>query len=333
MNQIAIFSLMGPAIGPTLGGFVVQNLSWRLVFFINVPLGLLGALLVALCLPYEKGRDVGRFDYVGGMLFGSAIALLLYAFQIITEGMKVDVKGAIFVASFVCFWLYIKHYRRQAHPMLDWHFFRDPIFKTSMYGMVLSRLGTSAMPFLIPLLYQLSLGYDPFKSGLMLFPMTIGSFLMLFAIKPILRNFGYRKTLIVNSSALTVVMILFAFVQADMHWLILAGLLLLYGVLFTLQASSLNTLTYSCIQGKPGDSSGSSIISSIQQISSSFGITVSAVVMHYLSHKERLEGTYIPVEFFHITFVVVSLFVLFSAIMFLKLPFQAGEDAAGAKLR
>src|SRR5580658_4376530 len=196
MSFVAIPALIGPMIGPLAGGFIVGFLHWRVIFFVNLPIGLLGLCLVYLHLPDFRADRPDRLDWVGLVLFGSGVALLSYVLEVFGEHtLGKGHIGELLAISVVLLLGYGRHAVRAAHPLLRLGLLRIRTLRVAVSGSFFTRLGVGGMPFLLPLLYQVGLGYSPIQSGLLILPQSVAARSLTMTIPLILTRLGYRRVL------------------------------------------------------------------------------------------------------------------------------------------
>ncbi len=278
MNFVIIPALIGPLLGPTVGGLIVHWLSWREIFFVNVPVGLAALFLINRHMPDYRGDAPRPLDFTGLILFGSGAALLSWLLEIFGE-YDIGATSAI-ILLFISFGLlaaYGWHAGHTAYPLLRLTLFRVRTFRVAVVGGFITRLGVGGLPFLLPLLYQLGLGLPAWQSGLLMMPTAAGAMGMKLLSGPILRRYGYRKVLILNTVMMGLTICLFSLVDAatPMVWIVVLGLA--QGFFNSLQFSSMNSMAYADIE--TSDSSmASTISSSLQQMSLSFGLACGSLV-------------------------------------------------------
>ncbi len=278
MNFVIIPALIGPLLGPTVGGLIVHWLSWREIFFVNVPVGLAALFLINRHMPDYRGDAPRPLDFTGLILFGSGAALLSWLLEIFGE-YDIGATSAIILLliSFGLLAAYGWHAGRTAHPLLRLTLFRLRTFRVAVVGGFITRLGAGGLPFLLPLLYQLGLGLPAWQSGLLMMPIAAGAMGMKLLSGPILRRYGYRKVLILNTVMMGLTICLFSLVEAatPMIWIVVLGLA--QGFFNSLQFSSMNSMAYADIE--TSDSSmASTISSSLQQMSLSFGLACGSLI-------------------------------------------------------
>jgi len=281
MAYLQVPAQLGPVLGPPIGGFITTYFSWRWIFLVNVPLGILGIVLVSIFFDDAKEDDVQRpFDWLGFVLTGAALFCLMYSIEAFGRGRGSVAELAVLLAAGVVFGtLSLRHLWHTAHPLLDLSVFRIATFQTSITGGSLFRAGAGSLVFLLPLLLQVVFGLSAFESGTITFATALGSLTMKLTARPILRRFGFRTVIVVNSviSAASILMCL-TFTKATPVPLIFA-LLLMAGFFQSLQFTATQAMTYAEVQ-QPLMSSATSIASMSQQLSRGFGISFVAALLN-----------------------------------------------------
>lgn len=327
MAWFTIPAMVGPIMGPPLGGFITTYFDWRWIFFINIPIGLLGIFLVTRFIEDIRERETPPLDARGLVLLGMGLSGLVFGLAVFGQNMApiwlsvlVVVLGGLFCG------LYALHARRTAYPVLDLGLIDVPTFRASVLGGSTFRLGLGASSFLLPLLFQIGFGMTAFASGLLTFVAAVGSFTMKFAAAPILRAFGFRNVLIVNAmiSSAFVGMAAF-FTPATPHALILA-ILLVGGFFRSLQFTAVNSLAYADI-APPSMSQATSFASAAHQLSLSFGVAIAALVLE-AGQIMRGDGV-IRIEDFTAAFLTVAALGAVSTVIFASLAADAGAEMAG----
>jgi EmrB/QacA subfamily drug resistance transporter len=319
MSFVAVPALIGPMLGPIAGGLIVAYLSWRFIFFLNLPIGILGLVLVFLYLPDYREVKRKPLDLVGLILFGSGIALLSYVLEIFGDHTMgaADILGltALSIALLVGYGLYAA---RTRYPVLQLQLFRIRTFSAAVSGGFFTRLGIGGVPFLLPLLYQVGLGYTPVQSGLLIAPQAVAALGTKFFLPRILQLLGYRMVLISNTIVLGVIVILFATIgPGTPAWLIVLQASL-YGAFQSLQLTSMNTLVYADIpQGKT--SNASSIASTLQQLSISFGVAAAGLTSAFFIPPSVHANPSAFLTGIHEAFFVLGGFTVISSVVFWQL--------------
>jgi EmrB/QacA subfamily drug resistance transporter len=277
MTFVAIPGLVGPMLGPLLGGLIVSWAHWSLIFFVNIPIGLLGLHLVSRHLPDYRADDSPPLDVAGLVLFGSGISLLSYVLEVFGEHrLPAGPLLGLLALSLLLLAGYGLRAMTAAHPLLRLGLFRLRTFRLAVGGSLATRLGIGGVPFLLPLLYQVGLGFSPIQSGLLILPQVVSALSLKMVMPKILSRFGYRTVLVFNTALLGILIMLFATVGAGTPVWAIVVLALVLGFVTSLQYSSMNTLAYADVSDGMA-SSASSIASTVQQLSISFGIAAASL--------------------------------------------------------
>jgi EmrB/QacA subfamily drug resistance transporter len=322
---ISIPGLIGPTIGPLIGGFITTYLSWRWIFFVNIPVGAVGILLA---LHYVKNFETpppGKFDFTGFVIVGAGLALLELAIDYLGHHL---VGGAIiaglFAAAAVLLGIYAWYALTRDNPVLDLNLFRLRAFRSATVWGGLCRMTIGAVPFLLPLMLQVSFGLSAMDSGIITFVMNVGAIGIKTIATRVARWAGFRNLLLYNASILGLMAmgIGLLFHEDTPHWFMI-GYLLLYGVVRSVQFTNVNALTYVDLNTR-NMSKGTSMASVMQQLSSSFGIATGATVLSLVAGGEVLTQ-----RDFLWAFIIVGMFPVISVIGFLKLNPEDGAEMAG----
>jgi EmrB/QacA subfamily drug resistance transporter len=282
MNYMGIPALVGPMLGPVVGGFITTYFSWHWIFFINIPIGI---VLVALTLWLIDDIPMPRppaFDFRGFVIVGCGLACA----QLAIESLGRDVvpawgQATLFVLAVVILFAYWRHTKSRANPVLDLTLFHIRTFRVSVTWGSISRVGIGAVPFLLPLLFQIGFGLDALHSGLLTFVTTVGAFLMRVGIPKIVRALGLRTVLMGNAAILGAMLAGFALFHADTpHWIVLAYLFV-FGFLRSVQFSSLGVMNYADLTQEMM-SRGTSIAAVAQRLSMSAGVGIAATLLALL---------------------------------------------------
>ncbi len=327
---LTIPALLGPVFGPPLGGFITTYFDWRLIFFINVPIGVLGVFLATRFIENVREEDVPPLDLKGLILSGVGLAGLVFGFAVLGQEVLVPQWAALSIGATGAFFLflYVRHARVTPHAVLDLRLLRHGTFRAGVVGGSLFRVGIGAMPFLLPLMLQLSFGLSPFASGLLTFTASAGAMAMKFTAAKLLRRIGYKRVLLANVFLCSgFIAINAAFTPLTPHWLI-ALLLLVGGFLRSLQFTALNALSYADVE--PAEMSRATSFASVaQQVSLSFGVAVAGLVLETM-RASRGEVTVTQADF-SAAFLVVAAVSALSVFFFIPLPKDAGASLTARK--
>jgi len=323
MSFLSMPALIGPVIGPPVGGFIVTYMSWHWIFLINIPFGILGIALVMHFIQEVRDDNAPRLDAVGFILSSISLATLVSAFESLGHATLPWWESfALLGTGLLTGWLYVRHARQVPHPIIDLSLLRSPTFAVSVLGGNLCRFAVGAMPFLLAILLQVGFGLSPFQAGLITFASAAGSLLMKFVTTPIVRRFGFRRVLTVNA-LLTggFVAICAIFTATTPAWLMIL-VLLLGGFFRSLQFTAVNTLTYADVTHEDM-SRASSFAAMAQQLGVSLGVGVAAVTLH--ASMELRGGTAIVSGDVIAGFLVIGALCMLSTFSFRRLPARAGS--------
>ncbi|MDB5735798.1 MAG: drug resistance transporter, EmrB/QacA subfamily [Alphaproteobacteria bacterium] len=331
MSFVAIPSLIGPMLGPTIGGLIVGYLHWRAIFFVNLPIGIVGLFLVYRHLPDYREKNTRPLDVLGLILFGSGIALLSYVLEIFGEHtLATDEVVGLLVISLALLFGYGLHAAKTAFPLLDMTLFKIRTFASAVSGSFFTRLGIGGVPFLLPLLYQVGLGFTPVQSGLLIMPQAIAAMSTKAFLPKILSRIGYRGVLVSNTVALGLVLMLFALISPATPILLIVLLALCFGALTSLQYTSMNTLVYADVPATR-TSSASSLASTTQQLSLSFGVAAAGLTTVFFIPVRLRDNPAQMLSGLHLAFLVLGAFTILSTVIFSRLRSGDGADETKPK--
>lgn len=331
MSFVAIPGLIGPLLGPLIGGLIVGYLHWRMIFFVNLPIGAAGMYLVLRHMPDYRAERWDPIDFVGLALFGTGIALLSYVLEIFGEH-TLGMRSVAFLLGLSVLLLvaYGRHAVTDAHPLLRIRLFTIRTFRSAVSGSFATRLGIGGIPFLLPLLYQIGLGYTPVQSGLLIMPQPLAAMGLKFLMPRILNRFGYRRVLVINTVAIGLVIILFMTIRAGTPVAAIVLMAFVLGFVNSMQFTCVNTLVFADLSDDQA-SAGSSISSTVQQMSMSFGVaTASLLAALYLGgeHRPGPEGMIAGI---HWTLLTMGLMTIASSLIFWQLKPEDGAAISRQK--
>jgi EmrB/QacA subfamily drug resistance transporter len=328
MNFIIIPALIGPLLGPTVGGLIVHWLNWRVMFFVNVPVGLVGLWLARKVMPDYRVQDPPPLDVVGLVLFGSGVALLSWLLEVFGEHTVPAFQVTLlFLLSVALLAAYGWHATQVPFPLLRLQVFKARTFRISVLGGFVTRLGIGGLPFLLPLLYQLGLGLPAWESGLLMMPAAASAMFMKVMSASLLRRFGYRRVLVANTLLVACGIACYALVGPGTWLGAIIGLGLMLGLFNSLQFSSLNTMAYADIE--PADASmASTIASTLQQMSLSFGLALATLVTSFFLAELPQSDHVAVTRALHHGYLMMATLTLLSSLVFRGLRSNDGESVS-----
>ena len=327
LAYLTVPALIGPVVGPPLGGFITTYFHWRWIFWINVPIGLLGIALTLRFIANVREQDVGRFDVKGFFLSGGGLLSLVFGLTVIGRSIvPAGVVVGLVVIGALLLALYVAHARRTADAILDLNLLKLPTFVAGVVGGFLFRLGIGAIPFLMPLLLQIGFGLSPFESGSLTFAAAAGAMAMKFSASRLIKHFGFRTILVGNAVISAVFLASYGFIGAQTpHWLIFMGLLI-GGFFRSLEFTALNAIGYADVS-QARMSRATSFASVSQQMSSAVGVAVAAASVQGLQWGFG-DATLAPRDM-QLSFFVVAAVSAASVLIFLRLKPDAGAEVSG----
>jgi EmrB/QacA subfamily drug resistance transporter len=327
LSFITIPAQIAPMLGPAAGGLIVAYLHWRVIFFLNIPIGLVGLVLVYLHLPDYREQSTPPLDLIGLILFGSGIGLLSYLLEVFGDhslsAREIIGMTTMSLALLFGYWL---HARISPAPLLQLKLLGNRAFRCGVSGNFFTRLGIGGIPFLLPLLFQTGLGYTPTQSGLLIIPQALASMGMKTILRHLIGKFGYRSILIFNTILMGVLLALFVTVGAHSALLYIIILSLAYGAISSLQYSSMNTLVFASIEERD-TSNASSISSTVQQMSMSFGVAFAGMITATFIPENAGSNPSMMIHGIHQTFLVLAVLTVLSAGVFTGLRRNDGSAA------
>jgi MFS family permease len=327
MAYLTVPALIGPIAGPPLGGFITRYFHWRWIFWINVPIGVLGVLLSLRFIDNLREQAVPRFDFKGFVLSGVGLLSLIAGLSTIGRGIAPYwLVAAMIAVGALSLAAYVRHAHANAGAILDLKLLNIPTFHAGVVGGFIFRTGIGALPFLLPLLFQVGFGLTPFESGSLTFAAAAGAFLMKFTASTVLRWFGFRQTLVVNGLISGVFLAACAlFRPSTPHWLLL--LVLLTGGFFrSLEFTALNAISYADIE-QPKMSRATSFASVSQQMSGAVGVAVAAICIELIQFG--FGDSDLMARDLSLAFVLVAVISSLSVFVFARLRPDAGAAVSG----
>jgi EmrB/QacA subfamily drug resistance transporter len=329
MAWVTVPALVGPVIGPPLGGFITTYFSWHWIFLINIPIGLLGIFMASRYIDPIKSENHERFDLYGMVLAGIGLAGI--AFGLSVAGLDLlpwSIVAALVGIGSISMTLYVIHARRTGSPVLDFALLRLPTMRASIVGGFLFRLGIGALPFLLPLLMQVGFGLSPFRSGLVTFASAVGAMGMKTLAARIIRTFGFRNLMTINAVVSSLFLGACALFTVGTPLLLIMIILVVGGFFRSLQFTAINTVAYAEVDAAQM-SRATTLVSVNQQLAISAGVAVGAFSVEstqLMRHVQTLSA-----DDFAPAFVVVSIISAVSAWFFWQMPDDAGHEISGRK--
>jgi EmrB/QacA subfamily drug resistance transporter len=330
MSVFTMPALVGPVLGPLLGGFIVTYLDWRWIFFINLPVAIVAVLLVRAFVPDVKEQNVSPIDWPGVVLTGVGLAAMMFGFENLGHAfLPVWQVAGLFAVATACFVFYWRHAAGNRHAIIDLAVFRIHTFNAATVGGGFMRISIGAMPFLLALLLQIGFGMSAFTAGLMTFLSSAGALVMKSIAPPVLRRFGFRQVLVVNGAVACASFAIYALLRPDMpHWVIMA-MLASGGFFRSLQFTALGSLTFADIDQEQM-SRASTTSSMLQQLVQTMGVGLAALFLHYV---QAFRGEdHLTWQAISPAFIAVGVVSAISLIWFARLPRDAGAELNGHKV-
>jgi EmrB/QacA subfamily drug resistance transporter len=327
LNYLTIPALLGPVIGPALGGAITLYFHWRWIFIINVPIGILGLYLVLRHIPNVRETANPPFDLRGFALSGIGLSLAMLGLSALGGHLMplAMTVGSIVVGS-IALLAYVRHALRVPHPVIDLRLFRVTTFRHGTVVGSVFRIGVQSTPFLLPLFLQLGFGLDPFRSGLITCAVAIGAMFMKTLSVFTLRRWGFRDVLVINGVLGSLSVAIMGLFTATTPHVLIALVLLVSGCLRSLQFTALQAMTFADL-GAEHMSQGASISSMVQRLAQSIGIAFAAYVLE-LSSLVQGHATIVAADFLP-TFIVIALVSLVAPVWHRQLPADAGAAVSG----
>lgn len=325
MARVVIMGALGPMLGPVLGGVITHNFSWRWIFWVNIPFGFLAIAMSWYWLTDILPQIVPPLDKLGFILFGSSLAGLVFSFSAISETTSSTlISVGIFLLSILGLVLYVWHSRTVLHPIINTELFHYRTFRISFLGNLFARLGFGGVPFLLPLLLQIGLGYSSQLAGVLLAPIAVGLMMTKPFLKFLLQKFGFKHLLIINTILLSFSLWSFMSVNSQTSIYVIGFQTFIFGFIISMQYSCMNPLAYA---ESPADklSAVTSIMGTTQQLAQSFGVAISAILLRYYSAYSSSSHILTPDVFKH-TFLIIGLITLCATIIFTRLNPDDGHQ-------
>jgi EmrB/QacA subfamily drug resistance transporter len=336
MRAISVITwpgLVAPVIGPPLGGFITTYSSWRWIFYLNLPLGIIGLIVALRYLDNTREHAARRFDFLGFVLCGLTCTTLLYAMELVgrndTPWLLANTLMVVGVIGGVAAWL---HLRRANEPVVDLKALHIKTFAVAMGGGSLFRISISAVPFLLPLMFQVGFGLNAFESGLLTLSVFAGNLSMKLVTTPVMRRFGFRSVLIVNGVLAAVSLAVMSLISpATPTWIIVA-VLFASGLSRSLQFTALNTLSFADVP-KAQMSGASALSSTLFQLTMGIGVALGAIALRLAEWMNGHDAQTVTPGDFSIAFLIVAIVGLAGVADLFTLHRDAGAQVSGRKKR
>ena len=324
MAWLTIPGLIGPIVGPPFGGFLTTFLSWHWIFLINVPIGILGVLLVGRFLPETQRNAPRQIDMKGFFLAGPAFALFAFGTSVISLPALPPIVGVIATAIGIGIWIvYIRHALRTEHPLLDLRLFRFPFFRSSVVAGAAFRLGQGATPFLFPLMLQLMFGMTPFESGMVTFAGALGAIVAKFFANWIFKAVGFKQALVISTAISALGILVMGLYTPATPVPLIISILVFTGFWNSTFWTGSSVFVFADIDDK--DAGQANVISQVLgQLTMAMGVAVGGGMLE-AAHAMRGGGD-LMLEDFHNAFFVVGAICAISTVMFMRLPANAGHQ-------
>ncbi len=322
MAWLTVPALMGPVIGPLLGGFITTHFDWRWIFWINIPIAAVGLALASAFIPDLREENGRVFDARGFLLLGPGLAIALTGVTLAgTDLASPGMLAALLIAGPTLLAGYVQHALRSREPLVDLRLLSLPTFNGAIVGGTIFRAGSGALPFILPLMLQVGFGLTPLQSGMLTFASGLGAIAMKFLAQPILQRFGFRRALTVNALLAGGLLLLPAFFTAGTPWFVMTAALFLGGLSRSLQFTGINAIAYADVPTERL-SSATSFSAVMQELSNSIGVTLAALALEAV--QRLLGGDTLATAHFPWAFAMVALLTSGSALIFARLAPDAG---------
>ena len=326
MVWVTLPALIGPLIGPALGGFITTFISWHWIFLINIPIGLAGIVLATIFIEDVRAQTPGPFDPLGAVLAGLGIGGLAFGGSLLgLNVLPTSVVLALIVVGAGAAYAYVLHARRTPAPVLDLALLEIPTMRAAVVGGFIYRSGIGAMPFLLPLLLQLGFNLSAFQSGLITLSNVVGAMGMKTVIPFILRRYGFRRVLVVNALISAVLVAACATFQPGVSFAWIVGVLIVGGFFRSLEFTSLNTIAYADVDNRRM-SRATSLVAVAQQVSISVGVAIGALAVD-LTLWARGRDTITAADF-QPAYLTIAVIAACACFIFARMPADAGAELA-----
>ena len=323
MNFAVIPALIGPVLGPLVGGYMVDYLSWHWIFLINIPIGLIGIVLGLLYMPNYTSTIID-FDLKGFLIFAAASLLLSVSLEALGNTQNITPVLLIFLAGFLMLYFYYRHAKSDNNPIFPLSLFKVRTFRVGIVGNLATRIGISSIPLLLPLMIQIAYGQSAVMSGWIVAPMAVTAMFGKSAVIKILNHFGYRETLMVNTFIIGTLICCMAIpgVKTSIYWYM--PIIAVLGFFNSIQFTSMNTISIADLRTYH-TSSGNSLLSVNQQLAIGFGIAFGLIILKLFEGDTKLIKGEVH-NAFRYTFLLVGGLTILSGLVFRRLHFRDGDN-------
>ena len=329
MTYLVWPGLMAPVLGPPLGGFITTYSSWRWIFYLNVPLGVIGTVLALRWTDNERENTERSFDWLGFALAGSACVAFMYSLELMGQQTSHwPTVWALLACSLLAGALAAAHMRRTEHPLIDFACLKRRTFAVSIWGGSLFRIGIMASPFLLPLMFQVTFGLSAFQSGLLMLTMFAGNLAMKSVTTPVLQRWGFRSVLLVNGVVSALLILALGLLAPATPKVAMVAVLFLHGLARSMQFTALNTLAFVDIP-KALLSSATSFAAVVQQMGMGLGVALGAVALRCAGWLRGERAGSITLMDFHLAFWMMAGLGVLAVLDCFALPREAGAEASG----
>jgi EmrB/QacA subfamily drug resistance transporter len=332
ISAMALYTMpavIGPMVGPPIGGFITTYFRWEWIFLINIPIGIFGMILSSVFIPHIERIATPPVDLMGFFLSGIAAAGLVFGLSVVSLAALPPTIGiAAVITGLVSGALFIRHARTVAYPILDLKLLRVDTFRACLTSGTVFRIAMGAIPFLLPLMLQIGFGLTPFQSGLTTFVSAVGALMTKFAAKTVLGRYGFRTTLLTGAALATIGTAANALFYPSTPYLVVTGVLFLTGFARSFYFTSINILGYADID-HVDTTRATSLNAVVQQISGALGVAFAGMVLEL---HGAFTGEDLTLPAFHMAFVMVAALTIIAAIPLIRLPADAGGDVSGHRI-
>ena len=326
MSWLTIPALVGPLVGPPIGGFITTYFTWHWIFLINVPIGVIGIWLATRFLPATESVETPPLDFTGFVLSGLAASGVVFGLSVVSLPALPPMVGfATVTVGVVSGALYLWHARHARNPLLALNLFHNQVFRSSVLGGGLFRIGIGAVPFLLPLMFQIGFGLTPFQSGMITFVSAIGAIGMKFVTSLIFRVAGFRRVLIVGSIVAAATIAVNGLFTPETPYALILAMLLAGGFIRSMFFTGVNALAYAEVS--PEDTSKATPITAVfQQLAIALGVALAGGILEI---SQKVHGGPLTLGDFHNAFFIVAAVSAAAALSFMRLAPDAGNAVSG----